>query len=140
MSLKHELISTINRFRTTSVKHPIGVIWKNNMMTFYQGGKKWNVNKLFFSSYKPTKAKGILMPSDIIKLLEIEQKLQNENGELIVVPKELGFDILAPNKTGNPLLVDEVRFMTITNKYVLWYMGYLSEFRALVKNLNIEYK
>lgn len=140
MSLKQEIINSIDRFRTISINHPVGFIWKDNMMTFYQLGKKWTISKVFKSCYKPKKVKGIILPRDIKNLLVIGNELQNSTEEVIIVPKELGFDLLKPNDSGNPLLMEELRFFSIRNKLVLFSMRFLPEFSSLMKTLNKEYK
>jgi hypothetical protein len=140
MSLKQDIINAIDRFRTTSINHPVGVIWKNNQMSFYQLGKKWVISKVFTYCYKPKSIKGVILPRDIKKLLMVETKLRETNIEYIIVPKELGFDILTPNDSGDPILLEEIRFISISNKLVLWYMSFTPQFKSILKTLNSEFK
>lgn len=140
MNLRAELTQSITRFRTTSVNHPIGFIWKDNTMTFYQSGKRWVMSKVFHSCYMPGNCKGILLPRDIKKLLLVENKLMDLKEDLIIVPKEFGFDLLLPNEFGDPLLIEEVRFYSIKNSLILFFMKFVTPFKGLLKNINDEFK
>jgi hypothetical protein len=70
----------------------------------------------------------------------VETKLRETNIEYIIVPKELGFDILTPNDSGDPILLEEIRFISISNKLVLWYMSFTPQFKSILKTLNSEFK
>lgn len=136
MTIKNILSSTLNRFRTVSVKHPIGVVWENKNMTLYQRGLKFNINNIFEYCYMPVKKKrAIILPHNIGKFLEAQHYLDNSEESVFVVPKEWGFDIMKPNKSGDPLVVYEIRFYSVKNKLVLFLMRWMPQFSALMKNL-----
>lgn len=139
MTLRTELINSINRFRTVSINHPVGFIWKNNVMTFYQLGKKWTMSKLFHSCYMPRKARGVILPDTIKRLLTTESAMTGYSEDLIIVPKELGFDLLKPNPEGDPILLDEIRFVSVKNKLVYFFMRFIPAFRPIVLTMNKEF-
>jgi len=60
--------------------------------------------------------------------------LDQTSDDLIIVPKEFGFDILKPEENRNPILVHEVRFWSIKNRFLLWFMNFDPNFKTLMKN------
>lgn len=137
MTIKLALTSTLNRFRTLSINHPIGLKWnRNGTMTVYQLGTKFTISNLFDYCYMPKRTKrAVLFSDEIMRLIEIQHYLENEGDEVTVVPVQWGFDILKPNRGGDPLVVEEVRFYSVKNSIVLWYMNFIPKFRAILKNI-----
>lgn len=138
MNIKTTLTTSLNRLRTLSINHPLGLKWdKNGTMTVFQLGTKFTLSTLFDYCYMPKKnAKAIIFSDSIMELLEVQHYLENEGENSIIVPREWGFDILKPNRSGNPLLVHEVRFYSVKNPLVLWYMKSIPKFRAILKNIS----
>lgn len=139
MTLRAELTQSINRFRSISINHPVGFTWKNNVMTFYQLGKRWTMSSLFHSCYMPSSSRGILLPRDVKKLLLLENQIIDAKESLIIVPKMFGFDLMVPNENGNPILLDEIRFYSIRKPIILFFMKFFNPFKGLLKNINEEF-
>lgn len=138
MALRYELSSSLNRFRSISVNHPLAFKWEKGVMTYYQLGKKWNMSKLFLSCYMPKYAKGIILPSDIKKLLIMENNLAGYDDNVIIVPKDFGFDIMKPSGSG-PIVIDEIRFYSIKNRLVMHFMKWIPSFKGLLTMVNKEF-
>lgn len=138
MALRYELSSSLNRFRSISVNHPIAYKWDKGVMTYYQLGKKWNMSKLFTNCYMPKYSKGIILPKDIKKLLILENNLSNYDENIIIVPKEFGFDIMKPSASG-PIVVDEIRLYSIKNKFVMYFMKWIPSFKNILTMVNKEF-
>lgn len=137
MTIKNALSASLNRFRTVSKNHPIGVVWNNNVMTFHQLSSKFNISLLFEYCYMPKggRHKGVILPKTIDLFLEAQHYLENSEESVFVVPRVWGFDILKPNKTGDPLIVYEIRFRSIDNPIVMWFLRWIPEFSTLMKNI-----
>lgn len=137
MTLREDLGNFLNRFRSISINHPIAYRWRNGIMTYYQLGKKWNMSKLFHSCYMPRKSNGVLLPKDVKKLLLIEMELSDYKDNVIIVPKEFGFDLMKPTESG-PVLLDEVRFYSIKNKLVMYLLNWIPSFKGVLKMVEMD--
>lgn len=138
MTLRYELSTTLNRFRSISINHPIAYKWEKGVMTYYQLGKKWSMSKLFQSCHMPKYSKGVILPNDVKKLLKMESNLANYGEEIIIVPKEFGFDIMKPSGSG-PLVHDEIRFYSIKNRFVMYFMQWIPSFKSILTMVNKEF-
>lgn len=138
MELRRELSLSLNRFRSISINHPIAFKWEKGVMTYYQSGKKWSMSKLFTNCYMPKYSKGVILPNDIKKLLLIESRLSTYNDDIIIVPKEFGWDVMKASGSG-PTVIEEIRLYSIKNKFVMYAMKWLPQFKHILRMVNKEF-
>jgi hypothetical protein len=139
MRIKNVLSNSLSRFRTVPIKKPMLLSWDSQgfMIFKYQTGK-FTMKDVFNYCITDTKydREFVLLPKDIKEFLDIQHYIDNTNDELIIVPKEYGFDILKVQDNGNPLLVFEQRFWSVKNQLILWFLKFTPKYSTLMKNKN----
>ena len=140
MKIFNILTSELNKFRVKSMTHPMAFRWDGQSMTLYQSGSIFTLKGIFQGCFMPnTLVKGILLPKDLNKLIEIQEYVDNNIYDLMLTPRKWGYDIYKLNSTkggGNPLLVHELRLFSIKSFLpVLLCKWFVPSLRIPLKNV-----
>lgn len=132
------LTKALNRFRTRSITHPMAFSWNGMAMTYYQNGSTFTISDLFSGCFMPSKkVRGIILPTDLSKMIEVQQYIDDNLDDLMLTPRKWGYDVykLNPNNA-NPLLVHELRFYSIKGILPIFIAKFLyKDLRIALKNV-----
>lgn len=138
MKIINQLSSGLNIFRSFSPNHSIVFKWDGTMMRTFQNGTKRNFSGAFLGAFMPTKSKkGIILPSLINKLIEIQGFIDTNSGDVVIAPDTWGYKIYLLDSKGkhSPSLVYEFKFYSIKGWFPLLLAKLSPTLRTALKNV-----
>lgn len=137
MKIHAYLSDTLQRFRSRSMNHPIGIYWDGKVLNCYQNGVRFKLKDIFsFCFVSKVPFKGILLPKDIRLLIEAQEFIDSHADDVIIVPKEFGFLIYKHgNGTPNPMLVFELNFISIKGFIPILFSKLIPQLRMVLSNV-----